>query len=195
MAKLSAKACQTITEIKTGTFRPRKASAKRGTYRLFAALPQHHFTTRYMPIDTTILHRLLSLCWKQYKYPDGVQGRVSEKEFRKEETKWWNHVFDLKPLNGVKVPEMPAGEGEEQQDRRVFSFLMETDCFGCSFTCYRPKRAAAPPLTPESAPLNEGETELVAIDLGLRDIATGIRARLVRDPVDEADADGQEEGR
>ena len=77
-----------------------------------------------MPIDTTILHRLLSLCWRQHGYPEDVQGPVSEKEFKKEETKWWNRVFRLELLKGLLVPEMPAGRGEDRQDKREFAFLM-----------------------------------------------------------------------
>ena len=194
MDKLSAKACQAIDEIKSGIFQPRKASAKRGTYKTFALLPQHRYTTRHMPIDTTTLHRLFSLCWEQHGYPDGVQRHMSEKEFRERETEWWKRVFRLELLKGVKVP---AGEGEGQPDGQEFGFLMETDGVACSFICRRPRRAAAPRYTPQSVPFKEGITVVKSIDPGMRAPVTGVRSNLIWEPggEDGMEVDGQGEAR
>ena len=194
MDKLTAKALQAIEEIKDGIFQPRKASAKRGTYKLFAALPQHRYTTHYMPIDTAILHRLLSLCWEQDKYPADVQGPGTLKEFREKETEWWKRVFRLELLKGVKVP---AGEGEGQPDGQEFGFLMETDGVACSFICRRPRRAAAPRYTPQSVPFKEGVTAFKTIDPGMRAPVTGVASNLIcgSGGEDGMEVDGQEKAR
>ena len=93
---------------------------------------------------------------------------------------------------------MPAGGGEGQRGtRRWFALFMMTDGVACSFLCKRPKRAAAPPLTPQSAPFEEGKTVFKAIDPGLRDLVTGITSNVIWKSVDEdeMEVDGQEKGR
>ena len=195
MAKLTSKARQTIAEIDKGEFHPRKTAARRGTYRLFTALPQHHFTTRYMPIDTTILHSILSRCWKKYGYPDDVAGHVTRDDFKAKEKKWWSYVFRLKRLGGTVADRMGVPEdGEQQSTRRQFGFFMMTDGEACSFHYSRPKRAAAPRYTPETVPFKPGKTVFKAIDPGLRDIATVVELVPMWDTGGE-DVDGREEGR
>lgn len=195
MAKLTDEARRAITEIEKGEFRCQKAAARRGTYRGFAPLPQHHYATRYMPIDTTILHRLLSLCWRKHGYPDGVEKHLSEAKFRAEEAKWWSHVFRLKELEGVVAAGASVLEDEEQRSaKRRFGFFMMTDGVACSFYYYRPKRAAAsaPRHTPETVHVEPGITKVVSIDPGMRAIATGAELVLIWDEVDTDEKDGKD---
>jgi hypothetical protein len=63
--KLAAKAAETIDEINSNSFRPKRYLQQRGLHRLFHIIPQHTFATRYFPIDTwvcscwTVLFRLI----------------------------------------------------------------------------------------------------------------------------------------
>jgi hypothetical protein len=196
MDKLTDEARRAISEIKDGKFQPQKDAAQGGTYRLFAALPQPHFTTRYMPIDTTVLHGLMAFCWRQHKHPDDIHRGVSLKKFKTEAAEWWSRVFRLERLGGIKVPGMSTQEGKHQRSTpRRFGFLMMTDGVGCSFHCRRPgrKKAAASPYTPQTAPYKPDKTVFKAIDPGVNAIWTWVTLMLTWGLAggDEMDVDGR----
>ena len=157
MDQLSSKACRTISKIRSGTFRPRKAQSRRGTHRLFAVLPQSHFATRYLPIDTGGLLALLSISWRERGYSRKERTEAA-KAFKANRAEGWSRIFRLERLKGIRVPGMPVEEGKRQRGTpRRFGFFMATDGVGCSFICRRPHRAAQPPPTPETVRCNPNE--------------------------------------
>ena len=189
MEKLSSKASQTIDEIRRGVFRPRKTQSRRGTHRLFAALPQFTFKTRYLPIDTQVLANLLSISLRKKGHSRQQRGEARATFTTEKRAEGWSHVFRLERLQGIKVPGMPVQEGKRQQvTPREFGFYMETDGVGCSFVCRRPLHAAPPqpPYTPETVPCNP-KVIFKAIDPGVTDIVVGITPVLSRDIDDQGE--------
>ena len=202
--KLLTAAHQARCEISAGTFRPQQgvSAARRGTRRLFAVLPHFGFTTRYMPVDTTVLKTLVGAMWpKRSTRPGWLRRLLATKGPRV----WWNRIFRLRRLRGTQVPDIPTVNGAKQKPKkqrpkkqqpkkrrpkkrrlvnprsmtprrtqRQFGWFMMTDGVACSFKCERPKRAAAPVYTPVSVPMNKN-TIVMAIDPGTRDVITVVR--------------------
>jgi hypothetical protein len=205
VAAMSTKARKTIDKIDTGSFRPRKYTSRRGTHRIFSALPQPSFTTRYMPLDSVVLKQLMGLMVKNRTHPNyadfvaaaAAAARrttplaVMYRDFEANRAAWWSRIFDFSMLDGIQVPGAPL-PGRTTQ--RNFAFYMSTDGVGCSFTF---RRAARPPrteFTPENVPVDRRYTDFVAIDPGVTDLWSGVRMSLTFADHNGDDEEEEEEG-
>jgi hypothetical protein len=180
LAKLKAKSKETIAEIKSKSFRPKKYFQRRGPHRQFHIFPQHGFATRYFPMDTRVFYDLHRILWKDGKHPHPRAGELTfmkdrDADFSARKGFWWNSVFDFTKLKGVDVPGVEIPGRTEKQ--RHFSFYMSTDGVGCSFVFWKPKDRAdkkkKKKLTPMDAPVTE-ETVVRVVDPGVTDIVRGI---------------------
>src|SRR5438046_3689026 len=112
---MSAKAQSAVDKIKSDRFFPRKLSSPQGIHRLFAAVPQCSFSTRYMPSDTKVLRDLLFRMWgddghpKQERLQQVVAERcgsgqnatfkqVRKQDFEARRSEWWCQLFNLYSL-------------------------------------------------------------------------------------------------
>jgi hypothetical protein len=174
IAAMTAKARITIAEIKGDAFRPAVYSALRGVHRLFTAVPQYGYSTRYLPMDTRVLYQLLSMTWRRTH-----AGTVARQEFQHFKAEWWYRIFDLHRLQGIQVPGIPVPPGAPNRTTdRTFNFFLSTDGVGCSVVCSRPKTALPPTYTPQSVPFTFGTTRFKSIDPGLTDIWVGVEPTL-----------------
>ena len=186
---MSAKAQSTVAKIKSNQFHPQKLSSPRGIHRLFAPIPQFSFSTRYLPIDTTVLRQLLHLVWRDDGHPEQQMlqeaadewkengfpvtvRQLIDQEFDACRSEWWSRLFNLYSLKGVRVHGIkPPGV---RHTNRLFDFFVSTDGVGCSVVCSRPR---SPPPRPsyaaETVPLDR-KTVFKAIDPGLTDIWAGV---------------------
>jgi hypothetical protein len=145
LAKLEAKSQETIAEVKSGSFRPKKYFQRRGPHRRFHIIPQHGFATRYFPMDSRVLYDLHRILWKDGKHPHPQAEqfksmRERDADFFSRKGYWWNSVFDFKKLKGVDVPGVEIPGRTEKQ--REFGLYMSTDGVGCSFVFWKPKDRA-----------------------------------------------------
>jgi hypothetical protein len=184
MEGLTLKARKVVEKIRQGTFRPTKFLTLRGPHRLFSAVPQTQYATRYMPIDTRVLKELVSITWgpNAAQHPDADMLRqVAEEtgvaysrqcllEFDLNRSHWWSRFFDFDRLHGIRVPDIPS----IRTTPRFFDFFITTDGVGCSIICRRPKREVPEPLTPQTVDIKLGETFFKSIDPGLTDIWVGV---------------------
>jgi hypothetical protein len=198
---MTVKARKAIVKIDGHSFSPRKFTSRRGTHKLFAALPQPAFTTRYMPVDSTVLKQLLGLLVKNRTHPDYAAFvaaataaarrttplAVMYRDFEANRAAWWSRIFDFTKLDGIQVPDVPL---PGRTTDREFAYYMSTDGVGCSFTF---RRAARPPrteFTPENVPVDRRYTDFVAIDPGVTDLWSGVRMSLT---FADGNADDEEE--
>jgi hypothetical protein len=179
---------QARDEIERREFFPRKGDldSQRGTRRLFAALPQYGFATRYMPISTAVLRAIVGLAWGNNKTnrPKGLQGLTTDSE----DWEWWSHVIRPDRLQGVQVPGTPdEAVANRRSTKRQFAFFMSTDGVGCSLLCCRPKRASASaPLTADKIQFGPN-TVIRGLDPGVNNVAAVVTAI----PDSGTDEDGQ----
>jgi hypothetical protein len=183
MEGLTVKARKVAEKIRQGTFRPRKFLNRRGPHRLFSALPQTQYATRYLPIDTRVLRELVAITWgpnsaghpyaaelRQVAAETGIsfteQWRL---EFDLNRSYWWSRFFDFERLHGIRVPDIPSN----RTTRRMFDFFISTDGVGCSVVCKRPETQPGPTYTPQTVPFTFGMTRFKAIDPGMTDIWVG----------------------
>jgi hypothetical protein len=130
---MTAKARKPIAKIDGNTFRPRRFTSRRGTHKLFSALPQPAYTTRYTPLDSVVLKNLLGLLVRGQTHPNYValaaaaaaqrttplQGMYSD--FDTNRAVWWSRLFDFSKLHGIQIPGAPL---PERITERKFSFYM-----------------------------------------------------------------------
>jgi hypothetical protein len=177
------KARRVAEKIRQGVFRPKKFLNRRGPHRLFSAIPQTQYATRYMPIDTRVLRELVTTTWgsnsAQHPYAEMLRqvaqetgipySRQCQLEFDLNRSHWWSRFFNFERLHGIRVPDLPS----TRTTPRLFDFFITTDGVGCSVICRRPKSEPLEPLTPQTVNLHLGRTVFKAIDPGLTDIWVG----------------------
>jgi hypothetical protein len=90
IASMSAKARTTIIKINADAFRPAVYSGLRGVHRLFTAVPQYGYSTRYLPMDTRVLYELLSMTWRRTH-----TRTVARQDFQDSKAQWWNFFLSF----------------------------------------------------------------------------------------------------
>jgi hypothetical protein len=183
MEGLTLKARRVADKIRQGTFRPKKFLTLRGPHRLFSAIPQTQYATRYMPMDTRVLRELVATTWgpnaAQHPYAAELRQVAAETgipylrqcllEFDLNRSDWWTRFFNFGRLHGIRVPDIPS----HRTTPRMFDYFITTDGVGCSVICRRPKREVPEPLTPQTVDIKLGETFFKSIDPGVTDIWVG----------------------
>ena len=173
-AQLDAIREKTIASIEGNSFRPQMHLQRRGAHRQFDILPQHGYTTRFLPINTEVLLELHKIVWDSHGHPEGDRLKTKgeqDADFRERQGYWWSTVFRLEKLQGMRVPGMDM---PHRTTAREFSFYMETDGFSCSFICWRPKCGeAGKELTPMDVEM-DANTLFRAADPGLNDMLKAI---------------------
>ena len=114
--KLLSEAQQAINEIRNGSFcrGERHPFSRHGVRRLFAVLPQHGFTTRYMPIAKEELRALLGMARGQ---PGGSQLPSAKAD----DDELWASIFKLRKLQGVQVPLVRVARIGERRNAALHS--------------------------------------------------------------------------